>query len=691
MIVDDRPTPLVSVIIPVYNAAAYLRETIDSVLAQSYPNIEVLVVDDGSTEDLSRIVAAYGDRVRYVRKPNGGPASARNLGIRMTLADYIAFLDADDVWEPEKLRAQMDMLLLHPSLGLVYSAVSEIDRDGRLRSASRGRQQRPSGDIAQVLFWHNWIPTSTVVTRRACFEQVGGFDEARELISVEDYDMWLRIAERYQLMYLERPLVRYRAHAGGISRNIARSYLGEQLVIEKAVARNAAQRPWVQRALRRRLAMIFFACAHEYFSVSDLANARAYFAKSLQSYLLQPRAWGYWLATWCGRPMIERLRGFKRTSRGPVAAVNGQPKPIRVMHVLFSVDTGGAEHVVLNVARHLDRAAYAMQVCSLTGRGTLAGAFEQLGVPVAAMGKRPGVDVRLWVRLARLLRAQQVDVVHTHNVTPWLYAGVAAKFAGARLVHTEHSNLFAHQWRLKIAERMLAPFTDMLISESDKVARALAAQGVPQNRIRTVVNGVDTARFSGMHSLEAKRVELGLARPRVIVGTVGRLVPVKDHHTLLHAFARIRSTVPDALLVLVGDGPERAALEQQTDALGLRQHVRFLGERTDVQDLIRLFDVFVLSSVSEGLPLTILEAMASGRAIVATNVGGIPEALAEQTGVLVPPKNPDALADAVIALLTDEPRRLAMGARAAQRARQQFDIHDMVQAYARTYHHESLS
>jgi sugar transferase (PEP-CTERM/EpsH1 system associated) len=521
-----------------------------------------------------------------------------------------------------------------------------------------------------------------VVARRACFEQLGEFDEAHELVSVEDYDMWLRIAERHDVAYIEQPLVRYRAHPGGISRNIARSYLGEQRVIEKAIARNAAQRPWVGRVRNARLAKIFFACAQEYFAADDFANARAYAARSLRHQPLQGRAWGYWLATLFGRPAVRAVRSLRGT-----AGANGRHQPIRVMHVLYSVDTGGAEHVVLNVARHLDRSAYAIEVCSLTGRGSLADAFERLGVPVTAMGKGPGADPWLWVRLAALFRAQRIDVVHTHNVTPWLYAGVAAKLAGVRLVHTEHSNLFAHQWRLQAAERVLARFTETIISDSEKVARTLMTQGVPEARIRTIVNGIDTVRFSAARPLDAKRSAIGLERPQLIVGTVGRLVPVKDHRTLLEAFARICRAVPEAVLVIVGDGPEREVLERCAAALGVGEQVRWFGERADVQDLVPFFDVFVLSSVSEGLPLTLLEAMAAGRAVVATRVGGIPEALAEGTGLLVPPKDPEALAHAVITLLGDAPRRLAMGALAAQRARAHFDVHDMVRAYANTYHH----
>lgn len=682
MIVDDRPTPLVSVIIPVYNAAAYLRETIDSVLAQLYPNIEVLVVDDGSTEDLSRIVAAYGDRVRYVRKPNGGPASARNLGVRMATADYIAFLDADDVWEPEKLRAQIDMLLLHPSLGLVYSTVSEIDRDGRLRSASRGRQQRPSGDIAQALFWHNWIPTSTVVTRRACFAQVGWFDEARELISVEDYDMWLRIAERYQVMYLEQPLVRYRAHAGGISRNIARSYLGEQLVIEKAVARNAQRAPYMSSWLKRRLARVAFNCGHEYFSINEFANARRQFWRALGYRPLHPKGLCFWAATYLEPRQVEAVRRWRRSQ--PPA-----DRPQRVAHVLFSLDTGGAEHVALDVLRRLSPERYDRHVVSLTGSGQLVEEFQRSGITVHTLHKRPGVDLRLWLALAAFIRRQRFDVVHTHNITPWLYAGPAAVLAGARLVHTEHSNLLPHQRRLMVAERWLARITRWVVADSDDVRRCLIErQGLRARNVVTVRNGIDTGRFAQALEPAQARSRLGLDGAGPVVGTVARLVDIKDHPTLLAAFRQLVEEFPRAVLLMVGDGPLRHALEAQAKTLGIAEQVRFLGRRTDIPEILPALDVFVLSSLSEGLPLTVLEAMAAGVPVVATDVGALREAVQEgRTGLLVPMRSPERLAAAICSLLRDVSRRHAMGLEARRLARASFDLSDMVYGYETAYRH----
>ena len=671
-------TPLVSVIIPAYNAGQFIREALDSALAQTWQDTEIIVVDDGSPQLAAWVTLVYPGRVTYVWKTNGGPASARNAGIRRSRGEFLAFLDADDVWEPDKLATQLAAFQQHPEAGMVYAAVRKIDEAGRPVASAPVR--RPSGRIAAELFMGNVIPTSTVVIRRKCLEAVGLFDESPELISVEDYDLWLRFAERFDVVAVDRPLVRYRVSPSGISQNTARSYAGEQRVIERAVARAGSQRLELAALLPRRLAQLHFACGHEYFTAGRLGEARTQFAQSLRHQPGRARTWLYYAATFLGSPAIAQARRLKRRTGGPV----------RVMHVLNTLETGGAEHVVLNVAQHLDRAAFDVHVCSLAGDGPLAREFQALGVPVHAVRRRPGVDLGLPFVLARLIRRERIDLVHTHNAGPWLYGGLAAKLAGARLCHTEHSNLFPHQRRMLRAERWLARWTEVIISDSEKVKRHLVErQGVPAGKIRVVVNGVDTRRFGaeGGAPAQARRL-LGLNGDQPVVGTVGRLVPVKDHRTLLAAFRRVAEQHPAGRLVIVGDGPLRGDLVRLAGTLGLSDRVRFLGERRDIPQLLRAFDLFVLSSVSEGMPLTVLEAMAAGVPVVATRVGGVPEAVVDrETGWLVPPGDPESMAGAVLALLADPARRAALGRRAQERACGQFDVQQMADAYARAYRH----
>ncbi len=683
----DRP--LVSVVIPAHNSSRFIREAVESALRQTHPAIEVMVVDDGSVDRVDWIVQLDPQRVTYLWKPNGGPASARNAGVRLAHGAYVAFLDADDAWESGKLERQLAALARRPEAVLVYGAVRRMDESGCLLEDVPRALPRPSGRIAESLFWQNVIPTSTVLARRECLEAVGLFDESPTLISVEDYDLWLRVAERGECLGLDEPLARYRLHSGGIGKRTQRSYDGEQRVIERAVAREGVLRGDRAR-LRRRLAQLRFACGHEYWTAGALREARAQFRASLAHRPWQLRGWVYYLAAVLGRPGVAMARSAKDLLRPAASAPAGtRPGAIRLLHVLNTLDTGGAEYVVLNLARRLDPARFSLHVCGLSGEGSLADAFRRLGVTVHALRRRPGVDVGLCFALARLIRREHLEVVHTHNAGPWLYGGLAAKLAGARLCHTEHSNLFPHQQLMMAAERWLVRWTDVLISDSEKVTRHLIErQGVPADRITTVPNGIDAERFARPTDRLGARRALGIGADEPVVGTVGRLAAVKDQETLLEAFALVAAAYPEGWLLLVGEGSLRLALETQAVRLGIGRRTMFLGDRTDVPELLGAMDVFVLSSVSEGLPLTILEAMAAGLPVVSTRVGGIPEAVVDrETGWLVPPKDPRALAEALICALADEAERRRLGARGRARVKACFDLGRMAEAYARAYHH----
>jgi glycosyltransferase involved in cell wall biosynthesis len=680
---------LISVIIPAFNSGRFVREAVESVLAQSHRALEILVVDDGSTERVDWVAEMDPVRVTYLWKPNGGPASARNAGVRRARGEYVAFLDADDLWEPYTAARQLAALTEHPDAAMVYGAVRRMSEAGELLEDAPRPRARPSGWIAEPLFAQNTIPTSTVLARREHLEMVGLFNESPELIAVEDYDLWLRVAERYPVIGLHEPLARYRMHPGGLGKGTLRSYDGEQRVVERAAARDLTGAR--QRRLSRRLSRLRFACGHELWTAGELADARTQFGLSVRHQPLYGRAWVYLLASLPGQPGVSAARALKSLVLPPRQPSDGDRR-LRILHVLNTLETGGAEHVALNLATRLDPSRYALHVCSLSGEGSLAEPFRRLQVRVHALRRRPGVDVRMIPALAALIRNEGIDLVHTHNAGPWLYGGLAARWAGARLCHTEHSNVFPHQRVMQAVECGLVRWTETLISDSDKVTRQLAAQGIPAGRITTVPNGVETARFTGPVDRAAVRRALGIDAEAPVVGTVGRLAAVKDQETLLAAFALVWSAYPESWLLMAGTGPLRAELEARALMLGIAGRVQFLGDRSDVPALLGAMDVFTLSSVSEGLPLTVLEAMASGLPVVSTRVGGIPEAVLDgDTGLLVPPADPRAMADAIIGLLADPAQRRRLGMAGRARAREWFDLGRMVDAYETAYRHEFIS
>lgn len=207
--------PKVSVIIPAYNAEAYLAETIRSVLDQSFGDFEVIVVDDGSSDGTLHVARSFEPRIRALTKSNGGPASARNLAIRNSRGDYLAFLDSDDLWVKDKLEEQVALLDSNPEAGLAYGeALMFTGDDGEQKVEGKiGFTSNPS---FRLLLFGDYIPNSTVIIRRACVDKVGLLNESRELIGVEDYEYWMRIAKHFLMVGTPRPLAYYRIREGNL-------------------------------------------------------------------------------------------------------------------------------------------------------------------------------------------------------------------------------------------------------------------------------------------------------------------------------------------------------------------------------------------------------------------------------------------------------------------------------------------
>lgn len=223
--------PEVSVVIPAYNAQAYLGSALDSVFAQTFRDFEVVVVDDGSTDGTPRVAAAYGDTLQYFRQANAGVACARNRGIEASGARYIAFLDADDTWLPEKLERQLSHLARSPQHQACYSAHAVVAEDMRPLRLSRSR--RSASLLEDLILRGNVIGSvCTVLCERSLFDEVGGFDTA--LSQCADWDMWIRLATRTDFLYLDEALATYRQHAFNMSRNAPLYERDVRLLLDKA-------------------------------------------------------------------------------------------------------------------------------------------------------------------------------------------------------------------------------------------------------------------------------------------------------------------------------------------------------------------------------------------------------------------------------------------------------------------------
>ena len=359
-----------------------------------------------------------------------------------------------------------------------------------------------------------------------------------------------------------------------------------------------------------------------------------------------------------------------------------------VVHVVNSLAVGGLENGVVNLV-NTTAARFRHVIVCMTTDGPLHGRLRP-EVEVVVLGKRPGQDPWALLRLVRLLRHLRPLIVHSRN-WPAVDAIPAARVARVPLVvHGEHGREVAdpegRDLRRNRIRRALAPLVHHFVTVSADLRRWLIEDvRVPAAKVTAIHNGVDLSRFGRAGKLEA-RMRLSLPADASIVGTVGRLDPVKDQAGLIRAFAQVRAQHPAALLVVAGDGPCRAELERVAAGLGQRDHVRLLGNRDDIPTVMSALDVFVLPSIAEGISNTILEAMATGLPVVATRVGGNPELVEEgMGGALVPRSDPDALAAAIAAYTGDAELRRRHGQASRQRAIGHFSLERMAQAYANLY------
>jgi glycosyltransferase involved in cell wall biosynthesis len=350
--------------------------------------------------------------------------------------------------------------------------------------------------------------------------------------------------------------------------------------------------------------------------------------------------------------------------------------PLRVAHVSLGLDMGGQEKLLLEFARHADRPRFALRFVSLSTRGVLAEDLESCGWPVAALEEPPGLRPGLVLRLAGLFRRWKADVVHTHDDRPLIYGVPAARLARVPcVIHTRHGQSFWITLRQTALVNFAASLTDRFVCVSEDSARLTVRHGVSAEKVGSIWNGIDVSRFA-----------YAGPNPQGPVVTVARLSPEKDVGNLIRAAALVAQEDTGFRLVIAGDGVCLPALKQTAEELGLGEQVRFLGQVRDIPALLGTASLFVLPSLSEGVSLTLLEAMARGLPVVATCVGGNPEVVVhEETGLLVPARDPAALAQAVLRLRRDPDGCRRLGLAGRRRVESLFDIRRMVARYEALY------
>ena len=361
---------------------------------------------------------------------------------------------------------------------------------------------------------------------------------------------------------------------------------------------------------------------------------------------------------------------------------------LKLLHIIPSMNIGGREKVVLDLVEYLDKSKFDIEIACLGPKGTFYNKFKQLGVNMYFFNKHPGFDIRLFGHIRRFLTGGKYQVVHCHNPGALVYGAVGAMLAGVNtVINTEHGYGTAISRRKVLMETLLRNRITATVAVSNDLKSKLASlfQANPAKLI-TIHNGILCDAKQPAVDRAAFKKSFGFDPDDFVVGTVGRLEPVKDQKTLLEAFSILCDKEKKAKLVIVGDGRERRNLQEKADSLNLNKRIIFTGERNDVDHLLKGMDVFVLPSLSEGISVTLLEAMREGVPVIVTSVGGNLEVVEDnESGVLVPTGRPDIIAHKLHYLMINKNIADSISKSAMRRLKHKFNINNCASKYESLY------
>jgi glycosyltransferase involved in cell wall biosynthesis len=620
--------PSISVVIPAFNAGRTLAATLDSVYDQSHQPQEVIIIDDCSTDNTGEIASSYALAgrnlpIKVIRQAvNRGPAAARNAGIVQAKSDWVAFLDGDDQWLPHKLACQLTVINEHSQSGLICSRTAPLQEGAANTAQCPHEQQSTTVDATKStllgledFIYANPVATSTVLVKRELLLKLNGFDERFK--GPEDYDLWLRVAAQHEIRKISKALSLYRFVPGSLSMD-ERTFLPQVIgVLEQAFATGGTLEQYAH--LRQR------AYAEKYSSASWMAFRRGCRQNALKlllkSYITYPRR-----IHPEERDPLLRVKLLWRYLLQSIPAISPlSPPPPRVAHLLLSLEHGGLEQCVLQwTLERNKRIPNSTIVICLDSLGPLA---RQLPTDIchtlnARRNRRPW-DRTAVKKLRKLLKRHQIGIIHSHNTAPRQYAALALvgnkDIAHIYTDHGSNPHLTGIINRLRLA--LMKRRTNEYVAVSETAKRLLAeAESIPSTRIKLIRNGIQVQTEKQQRSRSAIRAIWGAKEQSIVIGYVGRLAYEKGLDRLLSAVAGIadKSRIK---LVIIGGGPERTKLVGQAEALEISTIVEFTGSIANAREIMRGFDLFVLPSRSEGLPLAMLEAIAEGIPVAVTATG----------------------------------------------------------------------
>lgn len=731
--------PSLSVIMPNYNHGVYLAEAVRAINAQSWQPIELIIVDDGSTDrslTVLRELQRSEPNLRVIwNGSNGGAVSAINQGLAVACGQYVYLGAADDLVLPGFFASAMSMLARHGSTGICSGLSTLVDRDGRDLGTYRmpipcssACYLPPTAARSLLNRRGSWFLGNTTIFNRDLLMSVGGLHP--ELGSFSDGFASLVLTLVAGACFVPRRFAAWRRMEGGLASQTSTDLqLAEEIVTH---ARALLETEYWQLA-DREFCDVWESRWRFGIGVSALLDDNKVSTSAVASFLPGLEEEDVrrlnWLRTrgQIGRSMalmllymrlrpsevvqlpLRRAGDAARVWRSRLAdwfardeAVSQVSRDLTV--IIGSLGIGGAESQLLRVLPGLVIRGWSVTVLTLADEGELAGAMRVRGVSVRApTGGRlvahlprparsvlalPFAVVHLW----RELRARRGGILNFVLPKAYVIGMVVATLCRSDgvLVMSRRS-LNRYQRRnpfLSWIEKLLHRRVDLAVANNATAGEELAKEGIPAGRIKLVQNGVDLRRFATLPERRAARKSLYLPEDAFVIAVVANLIPYKGHRVLLDALAVVRHELPTVwrLLCVGRDGGIGPGLREDSQRLGLENNVVWLGLRHDIPELLAAADLGVLPSLEEGMPNAVLEYMAATLPVVVTDVGGAREVVEPGvTGVLVPPEDSGALGRAIADIAADVARCAAMGTAGRRRAEAHFGMERCIDAYDRLF------
>jgi glycosyltransferase involved in cell wall biosynthesis len=350
---------------------------------------------------------------------------------------------------------------------------------------------------------------------------------------------------------------------------------------------------------------------------------------------------------------------------------------------------GGTEQVIKNLVEATDRSLFNTSIlCIESPIGPFGKILSEQGYQIDSLSRKEGFDVRLIFQIREYIIRNSIDIVHCHQYTPWVYGVLASILTGAKVIFTEHGRFYPDRssWKRRYINPLLVQLTDHITAISKATKQALVDfEFIPDSKIEVVYNGIaelDTK----LSETQQLRKNLSISDDHLILGTISRLDPIKNHQLLISSFAKVLKNHPKLTLLVVGDGELRQELESLVSNLDISKNVIFTGFQPNPVAYLQLMDIFLLPSLSEGTAMTLLEAMSLSKACIVTDVGGNPEIIEDKVnGLVVPSSDEDGLAAACDTLIKDSSLRQKLGDAGRARFEKKFIIDCMLNSYQKIY------